>query len=960
MVQGTWKGHEADPGGNAALAPPGQAADDLRRLDSWCDSNDGGARPAPLLSELQRSDPAEDRLPAEGLDSFPEVGDDFLGFRLVGELGRGAFGRVFLAHQGDLSDRPVALKVSTEIMAESRKLARLQHTNIVPVYSAHRRGPLQAVCMPYLGSTTLDDVLLHLAKHRTMPASGKGLVSTLQERKSRTRCAADGPARPGSSGEFLLAGEGARPAEAGGAGAGDAPAVTLKMLEGLPYVDAVLWIGAKLADGLAHAHERGILHRDLKPANVLLTDDGQPMLLDFNLSAAAGGPAALVGGTLPYMAPEHLEAFRGQPQPVDERADVYALGILLYELLTGRSPFKRLNGPMPVVLEHMLQQRRQPPPPLRSGNPAVTPAVEAILYKCLEADPARRYRSARDLQEDLERQLDHRPLRHAPDRSPWERLTKWARRHPRLSSSTSVAVAAALLVALLVAGLVVRDRRLTRLEAVAALNSFRDDLAEARLNLTAHSGDPLQVEEGRAAARRGLSRYRVLERDDWQAAGAYRNLTDAEREGLPGEVGELLLLLAREALRGEAPPEEAAQAALQLNRRAEACFPANGAPRALWVQRAEIVQALGQPEEAERLRAAAAETPVRGAWDRYLLAREEMARGRFPDAIEELRRAVEEDPRNFPTWYMLGVCSLAGFGDHLGHGAEAVSHFTTCVALRPKFAGAYFSRGLARLRLREFAGAEADFSRALELRPGWPEAYVHRARARQENRQYQAALADLDRALEAGPASTRVFSLRARVRGLLGDEDGARRDREEELRREPADEEGWVARGVARLPGDPAGALADFERAVRANPRSLAGLHNQAHVLSECLGRPADALKRLDRVLELYPDLVPAYGGRGVLRARLGERAGALADAREALRRDSGGETLFQAACVYALTSRKEAEDRHEALRLLAQALRQGFGLDLLETDTDLEPLRKDPQFRELVRAARALRTDKH
>src|SRR5262249_6366540 len=151
----------------------------------------------------------------------------------------------FFAHQGDLSDRPVALKVSTEIMAESRKLARLQHTNIVPVYSVHRRGPLQAVCMPYLGSTTLDDVLLHLAKHRTMPASGKGLVSTLQERKSRTHRIADGPARPGSSGEFVVPGTGARPAESG---AGDGPAaVTLKMLEGLPYVDAVLWIGAKLA-----------------------------------------------------------------------------------------------------------------------------------------------------------------------------------------------------------------------------------------------------------------------------------------------------------------------------------------------------------------------------------------------------------------------------------------------------------------------------------------------------------------------------------------------------------------------------------------------------------------------------------------------------------------------------------------------------------------------------------------
>src|SRR5262249_37149420 len=106
--------------------------------------------------------------------------------------------------------------------------------------------------------------------------------------------------------------------------------VTLRMLEGMSYTNAVLWMGARLADGLAHAHERGILHRDLKPANVLLTDEGQPMLLDFNLSVDAaqetGAPAALVGGTLPYMAPEHLEALKGSSKPVDARSDIFGLG----------------------------------------------------------------------------------------------------------------------------------------------------------------------------------------------------------------------------------------------------------------------------------------------------------------------------------------------------------------------------------------------------------------------------------------------------------------------------------------------------------------------------------------------------------------------------------------------------------------------------------------------------------
>src|SRR5438552_10311035 len=120
------------------------------------------------------------------------------------------------------------------------------------------------------------------------------------------------------------------------------------MLERLPYEDSVLWMAARLADGLAHAHERCILHLDLKPANILLTDEGQPMLLDFNLSQntkqPAGAAAASIGGTLPYMAPEHLEAFRGGTQAVDQRSDLYSFGVILYELLTRRPPFPAHRG----------------------------------------------------------------------------------------------------------------------------------------------------------------------------------------------------------------------------------------------------------------------------------------------------------------------------------------------------------------------------------------------------------------------------------------------------------------------------------------------------------------------------------------------------------------------------------------------------------------------------------------
>src|SRR5262245_44882909 len=263
------------------------------------------------------------------LSGLPRVGEDFLGFRLTEELGTGAFGRVFLAQQLVLSDRPVALKVTARPNREPQHLARLQHTNIVPILSVHQSGELQAVCMPYYGRTTLRHVLSSLRQHDSLPASGEGLVSTL-----RASAAPTAPALPTPT---IVA----RQASGSAAVPGSiTPAPTRDMLARLQYVDAVVWLGARLADGLAHAHERGVLHRDVKPENVLLADDGQPMLLDFNLAddAATELNLAQLGGTLLYMAPEHLEVFCGGVKPVDARSDLYSLGLVLYELLTNRHP----------------------------------------------------------------------------------------------------------------------------------------------------------------------------------------------------------------------------------------------------------------------------------------------------------------------------------------------------------------------------------------------------------------------------------------------------------------------------------------------------------------------------------------------------------------------------------------------------------------------------------------------
>ena len=167
------------------------------------------------------------------------------------------------------------------------------------------------------------------------------------------------------------------------------------------HVEAILWTGCRLAEGLYHAHERGILHRDLKPANVLMADDGQPMLLGFQLigrTITNGGrfPVEFMGGTLPYMAPENLQAYQPGTVAGDVRSDVYSLGVILFELLTGASTrFRRLQiAGGREALPQMLADRRGVVPSVRRSSKLVSPAVESIVQKCLAPDPERRYASA--------------------------------------------------------------------------------------------------------------------------------------------------------------------------------------------------------------------------------------------------------------------------------------------------------------------------------------------------------------------------------------------------------------------------------------------------------------------------------------------------------------------------------------------------------------------------------------
>jgi eukaryotic-like serine/threonine-protein kinase len=317
---------------------------------------------------------------------WPQPGKPFLGFLLGEQLGMGAFSQVHLATEPALGDRPVAVKISRRGLAEAWTLGRLSHAHVVPVHSVHEDpdSDLSLVCMPYLGCATLADVI------------GQAFAAG---RPTRARVLLEASRRPLPSGKQAPEIPTLAPPDA-------------VLLRG-SYLDGALHLAVQMAEALAFVHDQNVLHRDLKPSNVLMGPDGRPRLLDFNLSADAQAVYARLGGTLNYASPEQLRGLdpvAPSGSGLDARSDVFSLGVMLYELFSGRHPF----GPAPQRLErevlrrHLLERLRGEHEPLTRANPEVDPDLAAVVEKCLAHDPGGRHQTAAELAGGLRRCLARR------------------------------------------------------------------------------------------------------------------------------------------------------------------------------------------------------------------------------------------------------------------------------------------------------------------------------------------------------------------------------------------------------------------------------------------------------------------------------------------------------------------------------------------------------------------------
>lgn len=712
-----------------------------------------------------------------------------------------------------------------------------------------------------------------------------------------------------------------------------------------------LRLALSLAEGLAHAHARGLAHLDVKPANILLADNGDAMLLDFNLSHDLGAPArASVGGTPAYMSPEQLDVLAGNATALDARSDLFSLGIVLYEALLGRHPAANELREC-INVRQRVEALRRWRPRVDHDLKNLGRGTRAILRKCLETSPANRFADASELAEDLRRERDSRPLVHSMPPSRIEGLSRWVHRHPRAVPTVALVTAAVCILSLALISLRARGRELAHNQAMLAHTAFFEKRQYARMLLGAPLPSDAELESGITKA---ISAFREFVDDplgEFSASGRISRLNQAQSHEVMDASAELLFLLARaqrvSAMRADGTKRaDLLESASRYSRRAMGLSPK--IQFAAHMQQ-DVIRQLESSNSPAAPNDPSAKVPVT-ARDHFIHALEHFGRNDVRNAIRSLEKSIEIDPKDPAVWASLGHALFAS-----GNTTEALAAFRTASALGPKTAEIRHMTAACLIKLTRYPEAVELLDESIALDPKYSPAWLDRGLARLFLREPQAALGDFTRGYELNPKHTRALWLRANAQDALGNRLAAAADRQAAARLEPGDEQSWVSRGVRKLTTDPRSALQDFAAALKGNPWSLDAIQNTAHVYAELLDDPAAGIAALDRAIELFPDYVPARSSRAVLHARTGNRDAALADVNASLAIDSSPATLYQLAGAYAQLTRTHPTDRSEAYTLLRRALSGGYGAQHLGTDPDLKRLRDEEEFQLIVKSVQQL-----
>jgi eukaryotic-like serine/threonine-protein kinase len=877
----------------------------------------------------------------------PRVGYRFGDFQLLAILGRGSFSTVFLATQYGLASRYVALKVVRRPLDEPTHLARLQHTGIVPLYSVHRIGSYSALCMPYFGSATLADWLGSSESHSR---NGQSLVGTVQSAQMRvTTISASDPDASMDGKEVekirLWNSSGAQP---------------LEKLRSFDTRYSALWLTQRLTAALAHAHERGVIHGDLKPANVLLRNDGEPALIDFNLSKGFGRNSdAWAGGTLPYMSPEQLQALLGQTVQIDATSDVYSLGVMLFELVEERLPFSPPLSQADSDITLALANRRKSAAFNRS---TATHGLMSIIRKCLRFSPRERYASALLLLEDVERELAHRPLVHARESLIFGGLPKLVRRYPRIFSAGPVALVSLLVIGLFASQAFMGWKRSQILETHSRLARFQD---ESKL-LMAEMVDPIPTQWESLLSKASRLTEDLLagksSSDDPSSLKQYGiALLRLSPEELAATHAELVqFCLAVTALTCGSVTEITSSQRAHLQQVIESCAALPGS-----TEEAILLKRLSELFESnetdiqvrfesmmrsleDRLDTTVAVGNQRGLIE-LLQARTNVRQGLARSAMERLQSIDVHAVPAYLYWMVSGDTHL-----QLQQFEAAMQSYGLAVGASPKSIAAFVQRAEAALQLRNFKSAEEDYARAIELMPTVASLYMRRALLREKLGNVDAAIGDMNRALDLEPKSNRMLLARARMHHRADHRDPYLQDFKSGLTTTPKNVEDWVSRALAQLPRYPEKAKKDLQEALAIDADSQMALQNLAHVESEHLHDMAAAKAALDKILQLNAESEGARAGRSVLLARQSRVDECMQDLKLLAHHEPRllPSTLYLMGCAHALISSKNQESSELAMRLIALALRRGYGSDVIATDPDLDSLRELPLFSTLLTIA--------